>query len=102
VNRRLSHTVGRERDAFIRAAERLGAAIGEDDPVRCMFRFFPLLEFQVVRHEGDEDFPPACKVLFPDNLLSLVTMEDGIVAADTLVSALEGKSPAALNRGDAR
>ncbi|MHC5034746.1 MAG: DUF3786 domain-containing protein [Planctomycetota bacterium] len=99
VNRRLSHTVGRERESFIKAAERLGTAVGEGDPMRGMFRFFPLVEFQVVRYEGDEDFPPACKVLFSDNLLSIFSMEDGIVAAERLASALEGKTPAAAAGG---
>ncbi|MHC4480859.1 MAG: DUF3786 domain-containing protein [Planctomycetota bacterium] len=90
---RLSNTVGRDRQAFVRAAERLGASPVGGDPLRCIFRFFPLLEFLVVRYEADEDFPVSCNVLLADNLLSVVTMEDGIVAAERLVSALEGKRP---------
>ncbi|KPK61949.1 MAG: hypothetical protein AMK73_07160 [Planctomycetes bacterium SM23_32] len=97
VNRRLSSTVGREREQFARAVRRLGAEPGDADPMRCIFRFFPLLEFEVVRYDGDKDFPPSCNVLLPDNLLSLFTMEDGIVAAERLVAALEGKTPAATS-----
>ena len=95
VNRRLSYTAGRELDGFLAAARRLGAAVVEGEPVRCLFRFFPLLEFQVVRYEGDEDFPPSCNVLLPDNAPRLLSMEDVIVAAERLVAALDGRTPAA-------
>ncbi|MFO8007879.1 MAG: DUF3786 domain-containing protein [Candidatus Brocadiia bacterium] len=94
VNQRLSHTVGRQGDTLKAAVEGLDGTIVEGDPMRCILRFFPLLEFQVVRHEGDEDFPPSCTVLMPDNTLQIFSLEDGIVAAERLVSALEGKSPA--------
>ncbi|MGD2175120.1 MAG: DUF3786 domain-containing protein [Candidatus Brocadiaceae bacterium] len=93
VNRRLTSTAGRDRDAFVEAVERLGGAVVEGDPVRCILRFFPLLEFQVTRHDADEDFPASCTVLLPDNALRLFSLEDTIVAAEKLVSALEGKTP---------
>jgi len=92
---RLSETAGRDGESLAQAAERLGSVPTGHDPMRCIFHFFPLLEFQVARYEGDEDFPPSCSVLLSDNLLSLFSMEDGIVAAERLVSALEGKTPAA-------
>jgi hypothetical protein len=95
VNQRLSHTAGRDRETFVTAADRLGGTLVEGEPDRCMFRFFPLLEFQVVRYEGDEDFPPSCNVLLPDNALDLFSMEDTIVAAERLVAALDGRTPAA-------
>lgn len=96
---RLSRRAGRTRDGLVEAVERLGGVPGGEGPLRCMLRFFPLLEFQVVRYEGDEDVAPSCSVLLPDNLLSLFTLEDGIVAAERLVAALEGKTPAAAPRG---
>jgi len=95
VTDRLSHTVGRDGAAFRDAVERLGATPVEGDPVRCILRFFPLVEFQVVRYEGDEEFAPSCNVLFSDNVLSILSLEDGIVAAERMVAALEGKTPAA-------
>ena len=94
VTDRLSHTVGRDRTAFIRAAERLGAEPVGSDPVRCIFRFFPLLDFQVAHYEADAEFPASCDVLYSDNALAIFTLEDGIVAAERLVAALEGKGPA--------
>lgn len=96
---RLARTVGRDRQAFVRAAGRLGAVPVEGDPLYCIFRVFPLLEFQVLHYEGNAEFPPSCNVLFPDNTLRIFTLEDAIVAAERLVAALEGKSPAARRQG---
>ncbi len=96
VVERLSHTVGREAGPFLCAARRLGATPTGDDPVRCIFRFFPLLELEVVRYEADEDFPASCNVLLSDNAAALFSLEDAIVAAEMLVSALGGKTPATL------
>jgi hypothetical protein len=95
VCRRLSQTAGREAAAFEAAARRLGAEPIEGEPTRCIFRVFPLFELEVVRYEADEDFAASCNVLLPDNTLKLFSLEDGIVAAERLVSALEGKTPAA-------
>ncbi len=95
ANARLSRGVGRTREGLLQAARALGGTVAEGDPLRCMFRFFPLVEFQVVRSEADEDFPASCSVLFSDNMLDIFSLEDGIVAAERLVSALEGKTPAA-------
>ena len=102
VVRRLSHSVGGRRDTFVDAARRLGGAPTEGEPVRCILRFFPLLEFQLVRYEGDEDFPPACNVLLSDNVLSLFSVEDATVAAETLVGAMAGRTPAAPRQRDAQ
>ncbi|MCK4283945.1 MAG: DUF3786 domain-containing protein [Candidatus Brocadiae bacterium] len=99
VTDRLSHTVGRDKTAFIGAAERLGAKPVGGDPVMCIFRFFPLLDFQVARYEADDEFPASCDVLYPDNTLAIFTLEDGIVAAEKLVAALEGKGPAVRAAG---
>lgn len=95
VCQRLSHTAGREAAAFEEAARRLGAEPIAGKTTRCIFRVFPLFELEVVRSEADEDFPASCNVLLPDNALALFSLEDGIVAAERLVSALEGKTPAA-------
>ncbi len=95
VCRRLTHTAGRREGQFLEAAQRLGASPAGEDPVRCIFRFFPLFELQVLRYPADEDFPADCTVLLPDNALKLFSMEDAIVAAERLVAALEGKGPAA-------
>jgi len=91
---RLSRGVGRDAKQFAQAAQRCGGARGEQAPLSYLFRLFPRFELQVVRHEGDEDFPPSCNVLFPDNALELLTAESIVVAAEKLTSSLEGRSPA--------
>ncbi len=95
VNGRLTRTAGREREAFLQAVEKLGGVTAGEEPLRCVVKFFPLLEFEVVRHEADEDFPASCRVLLPDNMLRIFSLEDGIVAAEKLVSALDGRTPSA-------
>ena len=95
VCRRLSDGAGREAAGFVAAARRLGAEPIAGEAMRCVFRVFPLFELEVVRSEADEDFPASCNVLLPDNTLDLFSLEDGIVAAERLVSALEGRTPAA-------
>jgi len=94
VLRRLDSMVGRDPDGFAAAAERCGGLRQADEPLRYRFRFFPRLDLEIVRHAGDDDFPAACNVLFPDNMLAIFSVEDGIVAAELLVSALKGKTPA--------
>ena len=93
VIERLGRGVGSDRDRFAHAAERCGGARGSGSPLSYLFHFFPKLELQVVRYEGDEDFAPSCNVLFPDNALRLLSAESAIVAADKLVASLQGKSP---------
>ena len=93
VTERLSRTAGREAQGFIAACERCAGTQGTSRPLSYLFHFFPRFEFQVVRYEGDEDFPPACNVLFPDTALEVLSAESMIVAAERLVSALQGKSP---------
>ncbi|MFP4027873.1 MAG: DUF3786 domain-containing protein [Candidatus Brocadiia bacterium] len=93
VTQRLTHGVGAEEATLREAAEALGGAMGEQDPLRYLFRFFPNFEMQVVRQEGDEELPSCCEVLFSDNALDVISIESMIVAAERLVSVLEGKGP---------
>ena len=93
VTGRLGRGVGGDEETFVRAAERCLGARGSASPLSYLFRLFPTFELQVVRHEGDEDLPPSCNVLFPDNALRVLSAESIIVAAERLVSSLEGKSP---------
>jgi len=92
VSARLARGVGRDREEFARAAQRCGGIPGGREPLSYMFRFFPRFELQVLRHEGDEDFEASCSVLFPDNSLHVLSAESMIVAAETLVSSLHGKT----------
>jgi len=94
VIQRLSFGVARNPEEFVRRAEQCAGARGSDVPLTYLFRLFPKLELQVIRHEGDEDLPPSCNILFPDNALDLLTAECMVAAAERLASALEGKGPA--------
>ncbi len=93
VTEALNRGVGRSEAEFVAAAERCLGTRGSGRPLSYLFRFFPRFEIQVVRHEGDEDFPPACNVLFPDNALRLLSAESLTVVGGKLVSALQGGDP---------
>ena len=93
VLRRLSSSVGRGKECFIQAAASCGGVCVGEEPLQYRFRFFPRFELAIVRHAGDDEFPPACNVLFPDHLLALISIEGAIVAAEGLVSSLNGKKP---------
>ena len=93
VNERLARTMGADAEQLARAAERCGGVRGTQEPLSYLFRFFPLLELQVVRHRGDEDFPASCTVLLSDNAPDVLTLECMVVAAERLVASLRGKTP---------
>jgi hypothetical protein len=92
VTGRLARGVARDAQEFAQAAERCGGVKGGSPPAY-LFRFLPRLELQVTRYEGEEDLPPACNVLFPDNAMQVLSPECVIAAAELLVSALKGKRP---------
>ena len=94
VIRRLEGGVGRDREALVEAARECGGQKQRDEPLIYDFEFFPLFTLRLVRHPGDEDLPPGCSVLFPDNAVKLLDPESVIVAAERLVGCLEGKTPA--------
>ncbi len=89
VIQRLNHTAGASQPGFVDAAVKLGGEQAGSDPVRFLFRFFPLFEMQIVRHEADEDFPHNCNILFSDNANEVLSVESLIVCAEKLVATLE-------------
>ena len=67
VVQRLARTVGKDKGQFASAAERCEGVRGTDSPLTYLFHLFPRFEIQVVRDEGDEDFPTSFNLLLPDN-----------------------------------
>ncbi len=94
VIRRLEGGVGKKKEELVGAARGCGGEKQRDEPLIYDFNFFPLFTLRLVRHPGDEDLPPGCNVLFPDNAVRLLEPESVIVAAESLVGCLEGKTPA--------
>ena len=93
VIQRLTWTVGRDKEQFAAAAERCGGVRGTDSPLSYLFHLFPRFEIQVLRDEGDEDFPTSFSLLLPDNATEMLSLEGMIVAAERLVASLQGKDP---------
>ena len=94
VTGRLTHTAGETAEGLEKAARECGGKRQGKNPPLWVFDFFPLFPLQVVRHPGDEELPPTCKELFPDNAVQLLTTESVIVAAEKLVASLGGRGPA--------
>mgnify|MGYP000040524140 CR=1 FL=1 len=94
VIRRLEGGAGEDREELSRAARDCGGRKQRSEPLIYDFDFFPLFTLRLVRHPGDEDLPPGCNVLFPENAVRLLEPESVIVAAESLVGCLEGKTPA--------
>lgn len=94
VTGRLSHGVGADAEQLAEAARACGGELEGENPPLWTFQFFPLFSLQIVRHAGDEELPPTCHVLFPDNAIKLLSTESVIVAAEKLVSSLSGRGPA--------
>ncbi len=53
--------------------------------------FIPRITLAVAWYRADEDFPPDATILYPDNTLSYLPLEDVIVLAECLVARLGGK-----------
>ncbi len=88
---RLCKTAARERAAFVRASEGLGGqrAVWGDEGFR--FQAFPCLSVIIAWYQGDEELPANASFVYPDDILSLLPVEDVIVLSEGVVSRLQGK-----------
>jgi len=91
VVKRLCKTVARERTAFVRASQGLGAqrAVWGDEGFR--FQVFPRLSVIIAWYHGDDELPANASFVYPDDILSLLPVEDVIVLSEGVVSRLQGK-----------
>ena len=89
--RRLEATVGRERESLERAALALGGEPADFGDASYRFQVFPLVPVWLVWHEGDDEFPPACTLLYKENILDYMSVEDVVVTAERLAGRLGGK-----------
>ena len=87
---RLCATAGRDRETFVRACERVGAERLDWGDEGFRFPVFPRLSAIIAWYRGDEDFPPNASFVYPDNIQSLLPIEDVIVLSEAVVSRLQG------------
>jgi hypothetical protein len=85
---RIVATAGKDREGFVRASRALGgerASVGDEG---FAFRVFPRLRVAVGWFAGDDEFPPDAAFLYPDDVLSLLPIEDIIVLAERVAARL--------------
>ena len=70
---------GFARDAFVEAGEALGGKEEEYGNASVTLQAFPRLPITFILWEGEEDFPPAIKVLFDKSIHTYVPLEDIVV-----------------------
>ena len=85
---RILHTYGNDPDAMLAAAETLGAQKGTFGDVSVRFFVFPKIGAQIVLHRGDEEFPPDLQLLFTDNIVNFLDLEDVALLAGKIADRL--------------
>ncbi|MFC1734882.1 DUF3786 domain-containing protein [Candidatus Hydrogenedentota bacterium] len=86
---RLCGTAGRTRDAFVDACTRIGGEVIDWGDEGFVFNVFPRISIKVAWHDGDEDLPPSVSMLYPDNIVFFMCVEDLVVLSESLVSRLQ-------------
>lgn len=73
---------------FVEAATSLGGEGIDFGDSAFKFMVLPRIPINFILHRGDEDFPPACKVLFDSNISDHLPTEDIAIVCEYLVQVL--------------
>ena len=86
---RAAFTFGTRVEAFVKAAESMGAEKVKHGDAGFKFRLIGNYSMQILVWAGDEEFPPNAQVLYSDNFAEGFAAEDRVVAGDILISAIK-------------
>ena len=89
--RRIARRFGEDAGAFRRAGGSLGWKEAELGDASFQLDVFPKIRALVVLHTGDEEFPAEVNILFSDEIVNFLPLEDVAVLAGLLATRL-GKS----------
>ena len=87
---RFLHTVGRSREQFEEASERLNATRVAGPGTAYRFDALPRVPITIIRHDGDEELGPDANVIYRADADRLLPAEDCVVIAELLLEALSG------------
>jgi hypothetical protein len=83
------------RDVFGNNPERLEKALeepcvkkGDTGDVSLRIEVFPKIEALVIMYRGDDEFPPECQILYNDEIINLLPLEDVAVLAGRIAKFL--------------
>lgn len=79
---------GDKPDALVEAAAHLGAQPAAAGDTSIQFSVLPRIEVQVVLYHGDEEFPPDVSMLFRDDIVRFLDLEDVAVLAGKIADRL--------------
>jgi hypothetical protein len=88
ASQRLAHKFGRDRSAFEKAAQRLGAERLSFGDAAFLFRALPRVWLAVILYLADEEFPPGANVLFDAAASHYLPTEDLAVLGGMLTSQI--------------
>lgn len=86
--RRAAFRFGSDLEGLKRGAERLGGTPVPNSDAGYDFAFLGSYHVQMLIWEGDDEFPPNAQFLYTDNFAAGFSAEDGVVAAELLITAL--------------
>jgi hypothetical protein len=82
------NTFGEKPDTFLEAAQSLGGKRADLADFSATIPVFPRVPVTLLIYKGDEEFPPACKVLFKPSIKDYLPTEDVTLVCEDLVKEL--------------
>lgn len=76
-------------EKIIEASEKVGGKKAEYGDVSVKLNIFPGVEAVVVMHRGDDEFPPEANILYGDNIINFLPLEDIAVLSGLIASRLK-------------
>lgn len=86
---RAAFTFGTRVEAFVKAAEKMGALPVNHGDAGFEFALVGDYKIRLLVWTGDEEFPPSAQVLYSDNFEEGFAPEDRVVAGDILITAIK-------------
>lgn len=85
VHKSFLSSFGESPSLFVKAAAALGGERIDLGDMAFKFVVLPRIPLHFILHKGDEEFPPACKVLFDASIVDYLPTEDiGIICEDAV------------------
>jgi len=80
---------GQDKEKFRKASEKLNGVSALLGDLSFTFQIFPKVPVTLVLWEGDEEFPPAAKMLFDASIDHYLPLEDVVVMGEMIVGRLK-------------